>query len=245
MSTNPLHMPSEHSTRLDLWLKDATRGLCPEAVERVGREIAEHFDASVCAQLEQGAPRKEAEAAALAALGSAGVARRKLRKANLTKNDVMLLALITGQPVEGLRGPRAANFCIAVVAFLFLAWAGSTLLLSSSHLYDIGILCQACWFIAVFAPSIVGALIYKTTPELGIRAILLSVFRIQCLIAVVIASLIFVQIATVPFSAALDWVDFSNRYFTPPLWSGAALFAAYRTRCVAQKLPGANAPVKP
>lgn len=94
----PEYLPAliENSPLLHGWLHKATRGLCPEAVKRVSREIREHYLAVVEEHLAAGASPADAEAAALHALGSPSTARRQLKKSNLTTGEAQILKHIQG-----------------------------------------------------------------------------------------------------------------------------------------------------
>jgi hypothetical protein len=70
---------------LDDWIERATKGLAPEAVERVREEIHEHYDESVAALTEAGLSRGAAELEAIKRLGSPYKARRGYLRAYPTR----------------------------------------------------------------------------------------------------------------------------------------------------------------
>lgn len=91
-AANPLY-----NVALELWLATATRGLCPEAAERVTREISEHYEQGVETALADGIDQIAAHAAALAALGSAGKARTRFNRAFLTKGEEEMVKILNGK----------------------------------------------------------------------------------------------------------------------------------------------------
>jgi hypothetical protein len=113
---------------LDLWLKQATRGLSAESSARVLVEIHQHYESARDAAIESGVPADQAEPAALAALGDAGAANREYRKVLLTSAEARLLreghwearAVCSRPQVRALsRWVPAAMVAAAAILFAF------------------------------------------------------------------------------------------------------------------------------
>ena len=102
---NPEHMPYliRNSPLLEAWLRKATRGLCPEAVDRVSREIKEHYLAAVEERMADGTEWVSAEASALKTLGSARAARRRFKVSDLTWRQAWIASSTVGQPLFGIQ----------------------------------------------------------------------------------------------------------------------------------------------
>jgi hypothetical protein len=78
-------------TRLDAWLKEATRRLAQDSVAQVRAEIQEHYESAREAALIAGATADEADRRAVAALGDARSANCQYRKVLLTSSEARIL----------------------------------------------------------------------------------------------------------------------------------------------------------
>jgi hypothetical protein len=78
-------------TRLDSWLKEATRCLSRDSVAQVRAEIQEHYEAAREAAINGGASADEADRAAVTALGDAKTANRQYRNVLLTSAEARML----------------------------------------------------------------------------------------------------------------------------------------------------------
>ncbi len=88
-------------TKLDAWLARATHGLCPQARERVQREIAAHYDEAFEHLRGTEMSPEAADALALEGLGDDATANKALRKTYLTNWQQRLLASLS-EPVKPL-----------------------------------------------------------------------------------------------------------------------------------------------
>lgn len=73
--------------RLEDWLEIATRGLCPDARERIAEEIASHYEDALHGARGDGLAEHAAIASAVGLLGSPRRARRDLKREHLTKRE--------------------------------------------------------------------------------------------------------------------------------------------------------------
>jgi hypothetical protein len=76
---------------LEEWLVIATHGLVPAARERIKLEIEAHFSDVVTARIAAGMTQKDAESAALLALGGASDAGKSFRKKHLSEAEMAKL----------------------------------------------------------------------------------------------------------------------------------------------------------
>jgi hypothetical protein len=90
------------SPLLHRWLRTATRSLCPEAAERVKRELGEHFVAAVEALMADGASQVAAEESVLRSLGSAHASRRRFLKTEPSKHEAWQIAMLQGKATFGV-----------------------------------------------------------------------------------------------------------------------------------------------
>jgi len=115
-------------TRLDRWLDRATLGLAPDSAAQVRREILDHYESAREAAQSDGAAA-DAEAAAVASLGSPRAANCQYRKVLLTAGEARML--------------RSGNWeARAVCSRPWLKWAmlaaPAALLLAGAILYVLG-----------------------------------------------------------------------------------------------------------
>lgn len=78
-------------TRLDHWLKQATKRLSADSIAQVRAEIQEHYDSALADALHRGASNEEADRSAVVALGDARVANHEYRQILLTSAEARLL----------------------------------------------------------------------------------------------------------------------------------------------------------
>jgi hypothetical protein len=78
-------------TRLDGWLKQATRGLSRDSAAQVQIEIREHYESARAAALSAGASSDEADGLAVGALGDAKTANCEYRRVLLTSAEARIL----------------------------------------------------------------------------------------------------------------------------------------------------------
>jgi len=78
-------------TRLDSWLKQATRHLSKDAAAQVRTEIEEHYWSAHEAAIADGAAGAEADLRVIAALGDARLANREYRRVMLTCSEARAL----------------------------------------------------------------------------------------------------------------------------------------------------------
>lgn len=78
-------------TRLDGWLKEATRGLAQDAAAQVRTEIREHYDSARDAAIADRVTSDEADVLALSALGDARTANCQYRRVLLTSAEARML----------------------------------------------------------------------------------------------------------------------------------------------------------
>ena len=78
-------------TRLDTWIKQATRHLSKESIAQVRIEIQEHHELAREAAIQDGASTDEADRLAIAALGDPTLANRQYRKVLLTSSEARML----------------------------------------------------------------------------------------------------------------------------------------------------------
>lgn len=78
-------------TGLELWMKQATRGLAKESAARVRIEIEQHYQCALDAAIAGGAVTAEAENAALTALGDAKTVNSQYRQVLLTSAEARVL----------------------------------------------------------------------------------------------------------------------------------------------------------
>ncbi|MEO8131397.1 MAG: hypothetical protein ABI822_30155, partial [Bryobacteraceae bacterium] len=78
-------------TRLDDWLRRATRHLSSKSAAQVRSEIQEHYELSRETALSEGAAAEEADRLAMAALGDARTANCQYRRVLLTSAEARLL----------------------------------------------------------------------------------------------------------------------------------------------------------
>jgi hypothetical protein len=79
------------TTRLDSWLKQATRRLSRASTAQVRAEIQEHYESAREAALSAGATTDDADRQAIAALGDARTANCQYRKVLLTSTEARML----------------------------------------------------------------------------------------------------------------------------------------------------------
>jgi hypothetical protein len=120
------------TSRLDAWLARATHGLCPQARERVRREITAHHAETVHHLRETGVSPDDTEAQVLESLGDAVAANKALRKTYLTSWQQRLLASLS-RPTEPIKAPhyRWLVFLISFAAAGVLVYTDFEL-----HLYE-------------------------------------------------------------------------------------------------------------
>jgi hypothetical protein len=148
-------------TRLDSWLKQATRYLSKDSVAQVRTEIQEHYESAREAAMARpgGVTPEEADRLALAALGDAKAANRQYRKVLLTSTEAKMLrdanwearAVCSRAWLKWLFRAMSVTALLAGTAFFFtgsplLAW---TLLAGG---IAIGLLFTAP-FLPVYTPS--------------------------------------------------------------------------------------------
>ncbi len=85
---------------LEIWLREATRGLAADSAAQVRREIGEHYESAREATVVGGSSAEEADRLAMRTLGDAGMANCQYRKVLLTSGEARLLR-------EGKREARA------------------------------------------------------------------------------------------------------------------------------------------
>ncbi len=78
-------------TRLDIWIKQATRGLSTQAIAQVEVEIQQHHELAREGALQNGASADGADRLAVEALGDAKLANRQYRKVLLTASEARQL----------------------------------------------------------------------------------------------------------------------------------------------------------
>ena len=78
-------------TRLDTWLKQATRHLSRDSAAQVRAEIQEHYESAREAAMSSGASAEQADLAAVTALGDAKTANCQYRKVLLTSAEARML----------------------------------------------------------------------------------------------------------------------------------------------------------
>jgi hypothetical protein len=101
---------------LETWLETARKNLAPRAKEIVREQITEHFAAALDQYLLEGKSLLEAQALALADLGSASVAAKKFEQAYLTNKQ--LKSLIAAKESSG----RNVLPILAVSVVMFSDW---------------------------------------------------------------------------------------------------------------------------
>ena len=79
-------------TRLDTWIKRATRHLSKESIAQVRIEIQEHHELAREAAMQDGASADEADRLAITALGDPKLANREYRKVLLTSSEARTLS---------------------------------------------------------------------------------------------------------------------------------------------------------
>lgn len=135
------------ATTLELWLREATRGLSSGSTAQVRREIQEHYESARDEALQAGASLPEADRRALASLGNPTTARNAYHNVLLTASEARLLREISWEARVVCSRRRWAfvlplvTFCAAVSFFavrqtylgcmLLLGAAGLLLLLAS------------------------------------------------------------------------------------------------------------------
>ena len=95
-------------TPLENWLLAATHGLSAESAARVRAEIQEHYQSAHEAALELAVPSREADRAAVAALGDPISANRQYRRVLLTAREANFLFYMT-LDVSSLPAPRVTK----------------------------------------------------------------------------------------------------------------------------------------
>ena len=118
-------------TRLERWLKQATRQLSKESVAQVRREIGDHYESALEMALQGGASGDEADRLAVVALGDA-------RRVNCEYRKILLTAVEARTLREGAWEARAicarpwlkrllwAVPVVLLLAAVFFVWEGST-----------------------------------------------------------------------------------------------------------------------
>ena len=76
---------------LEIWLRNATRGLAADSAAQVRREIGEHYESAREAAIAGGCPADEAGRVAMKALGDAKTANGHYRQVLLTSGEARLL----------------------------------------------------------------------------------------------------------------------------------------------------------
>ena len=91
-------MSRKRITTFDQWLEIVTGRLCNDAWPRVASELTEHYQEALAAHLEAGHSQADAEHLALAGLGSARAARRRLERVHLTRRRCNICPPIQAAP---------------------------------------------------------------------------------------------------------------------------------------------------
>ena len=110
-------------TRLDSWLKLATRQLSRDSIARVRTEIKEHYESALEAAMSGGASAEEADRAAVTALGDAKDANCKYRNVLLTSAEARILREGNWEARAVCSRPWLKWGATLVAAALFLAGA--------------------------------------------------------------------------------------------------------------------------
>jgi hypothetical protein len=168
------------TTRLDSWLKQATRRLSRDSAAQVRSEIQEHYESAREAAISRGATADDADQQAIAALGDARTANCQYRKVLLTASEARMLW-------QGNREARAIcsrvwlkrtlvalplTALIAATAFFLIGSLETARILLVSSL-GVGFLFAAP-MLPVYTPS--RSRIYRVAKWLAIVAMLTLVF---------------------------------------------------------------------
>ncbi len=145
-------------TRLEVWLREATRRLSRNAAAQVRAEIQEHYESAREAAMDNGASGKEADRLAVNALGKATTANRQYRKVLLTSAEARMLRegdwemrAICGRP--WLKLLLRAIPVAALLAAVFLFLRGATALAQMLLIGGLGVgLLLAVPFLPVYTP---------------------------------------------------------------------------------------------
>ena len=111
------------------WLGLATKGLCDDARTRVSREIVDHYDDCVAAELGRGRTVVEAHSAAMESLGSPAMARDAYLKTYLTSWEARCLGHRAN--TDTVRGA----LWYAAAMGLMACWSASTSFLTFAVLF--------------------------------------------------------------------------------------------------------------
>src|ERR1700730_16807436 len=107
-------------TRLESWLKQATRYLAQDSAAQVRAEIQEHYDSAREAAISAGATADQADQQAVSALGNAGTANCQYRKVLLTSAEARMLrqGITDGRASCARRWLKQALFALPLAAVI-------------------------------------------------------------------------------------------------------------------------------
>jgi hypothetical protein len=146
-------------TRLEMWLRNATRRLSKDSTAQVRSEIGEHYESARDAALGRGASPEEADRIAMAALGDARMANGQYRKVLLTVAEARMLrtsnqearALCSGGLLKGLLIAVSVGLLCGAAVFFFALADGMALNLLLGGMM-VGLLSTAP-FLPIYTPS--------------------------------------------------------------------------------------------
>jgi hypothetical protein len=130
------------SPDLSAWLAMATEGLCDEAKEQIATDITRNFAESYRLAVKDGHPEAKALNRALLNLGDPDEAKKRLRRAHLTKHEAAVIERLGRLTLWRL---EKVFFVPALFLVLLIVWDRHSLLLAAAAAYVALLLAATAW----------------------------------------------------------------------------------------------------